>query len=135
MVRVGVKIPQDGNRANGYRRVYMVPGHVWRTLCSVCATGARVAQPFLQLVFSVISRFCPAHKQQKVEQQTVKGGKAAMNSINKKYDVNNNNYNNKQHNCHKQKKHRLMNDLLFCIMVTAGEAVWKIPDDGDLVES
>ena len=44
-VRVGVKIPQDGNRANGYRHVYMVPGHVWRTLCSVCATGARVAHP------------------------------------------------------------------------------------------
>ena len=47
MVRVGVKIPQDGNRANGYRYVYMVPEHVWRTLCSVCATGARVAQPSL----------------------------------------------------------------------------------------
>jgi len=23
----------------------MVHGHVWRTVCSVCATGARVAQP------------------------------------------------------------------------------------------
>ena len=45
LVRVGVKIPQDGNRANGYRYVYMVHGHVWRTLCSVCATGARVARP------------------------------------------------------------------------------------------
>ena len=45
MVRAGVKIPQDGNRANEYRRVAVVRGHVWRTVCSVCATGARVAQP------------------------------------------------------------------------------------------
>ena len=36
------KIPLEGNRTNVYRYVYMV---VWRTLCSVCATGARVAQP------------------------------------------------------------------------------------------
>jgi hypothetical protein len=43
--RVGVKIPQDGNRANGYGHVAVVHEHVWRTLCSVCATGARVAQP------------------------------------------------------------------------------------------
>ena len=45
IVRVGVKIPQDGNRANRYRHVAMVHEHVWRTVCSVCATGARVAQP------------------------------------------------------------------------------------------
>ena len=45
MVRVGVKIPQDGNRANVYGHVAVVHGHVWRTLCSVCATGARVARP------------------------------------------------------------------------------------------
>ena len=45
MVRVGVKIPQDGNRANGHRHVAVVHEHVWRTVCSVCATGARVAQP------------------------------------------------------------------------------------------
>ena len=45
MVRVGVKIPQDGNRANVYTHVAVLHGHVWRTLCSVCATGARVAQP------------------------------------------------------------------------------------------
>ena len=45
LVRVGVKIPQDGNRANKYGHVAVVHGHVWRTLCSVCATGARVAQP------------------------------------------------------------------------------------------
>jgi hypothetical protein len=45
MVRVGVKIPQDGNRANRYEHVAAVHGHVWRTLCSVCATGARVARP------------------------------------------------------------------------------------------
>ena len=45
MVRVGAKIPQDGNRANVYRYVYMVHEHVWRTVCSVCATGARVPGP------------------------------------------------------------------------------------------
>ena len=45
MVRGGVKIPHDGNRANRYRHVAMVHEHVWRTVCSVCATGARVAQP------------------------------------------------------------------------------------------
>ena len=45
MVRVGVKIPQDGNRANRYRNVAVGHGHVWRTLCSVCATIARVARP------------------------------------------------------------------------------------------
>jgi hypothetical protein len=44
LVRAGVKIPQDGNRANRYGYVVMVHGHVWRTVCSVCATGARVAQ-------------------------------------------------------------------------------------------
>ena len=49
LVRVGVKIPQDGNRANVYGLVAVTHGHVWRTLCSVCATGARVARP-LQLV-------------------------------------------------------------------------------------
>ena len=51
LVRVGVKIPQDGNRANVYEHVAVVHEHVWRTLCSVCATGARVARPVpLQLV-------------------------------------------------------------------------------------
>jgi hypothetical protein len=32
---VGVKIPQDGNRANVYEHVIVVHGHVWRTVCSV----------------------------------------------------------------------------------------------------
>ena len=45
MARVGVKIPQDGNRANVDGHVAIVHKHVWRTLCSVCATGARVAHP------------------------------------------------------------------------------------------
>ena len=45
LARVGVKIPQDGNRANTYSHVAVVHEHVWRTLCSVCATGARVARP------------------------------------------------------------------------------------------
>jgi len=35
MVRVGMKIPQDGNRANMHGHVAVVHGHVWRTLCSV----------------------------------------------------------------------------------------------------
>ena len=47
LVRVGVKIPQDGNRANVYSNVAVVHEHDWRTVCSVCATGARVAQPVL----------------------------------------------------------------------------------------
>ena len=34
-----------GNRANVYSHVAVVHEHVLRTLCSVCATGARVAQP------------------------------------------------------------------------------------------
>ena len=33
------------NRANRYGHVAVVHGHVWRTLCSVCATGARVFFP------------------------------------------------------------------------------------------
>ena len=33
----------DGNRANRYGHVAVVHVHVWRTLCSVCATGVRVA--------------------------------------------------------------------------------------------
>ena len=45
IVRVGAKIPQDGNRANVYEHVAVVHEHVLRTLCSVCATGARVAHP------------------------------------------------------------------------------------------
>jgi hypothetical protein len=40
-----VKIPQDGNRANMHGHVVVVHEHVWRTVCSVCATGARVAHP------------------------------------------------------------------------------------------
>jgi hypothetical protein len=35
IVRVGVKIPQDGNRGNTYEHVAVVHEHVWRTLCSV----------------------------------------------------------------------------------------------------
>jgi hypothetical protein len=40
-----MKIPQDGNRANRYGHVAVVHGHVWRTVCSVCATGAQFGQP------------------------------------------------------------------------------------------
>ena len=37
----------NGNHINMYRHVAVVHEYVWRTLCSVCATGARVAQPVL----------------------------------------------------------------------------------------
>ena len=46
LVRVGVNFPLNGNRANVYAHVVVVREHAWRTLCSVCATGARVAHPF-----------------------------------------------------------------------------------------
>jgi hypothetical protein len=44
-VRVGVKIPQDENHTNTHGHVAVVHEHGWRTLCSVCTLGARVAQP------------------------------------------------------------------------------------------
>ena len=46
MVRVGLNYPYNGTCANVYAHVVVVRVHVWRTLCSVCATGARVAHPF-----------------------------------------------------------------------------------------
>ena len=46
LVRVGLYFLLNGNRANVYAHVVVVREHVWRTLCSVCATGARVARPF-----------------------------------------------------------------------------------------
>ena len=42
----GLKFPLNGKRANVYAHVPMYHVHVWRTVCSVCATGARVAQSF-----------------------------------------------------------------------------------------
>ena len=47
LVRVGLNFPLNGTCTNVYAHVVMVREHVWRTLCSVCATGARVAQSFL----------------------------------------------------------------------------------------
>ena len=35
----------DENRIDMCGHVAVVHGHAWRTVCSVCATGARVAQP------------------------------------------------------------------------------------------
>ena len=35
----------DGKRIDMYLVVVVVHEHVWRTVCSVCATGARVAHP------------------------------------------------------------------------------------------
>jgi hypothetical protein len=45
LARVGVKIPQEGKRANWSGHVAVVHGQVWRTVYSVCAMGARVAHP------------------------------------------------------------------------------------------
>ena len=44
LVRVGLYFLLNGTCANVYAHVVVVREHVWRTLCSVCATGARVAQ-------------------------------------------------------------------------------------------
>ena len=46
LVRVGLNVPLNENRANVYAHVVVVREHVRRTLCSVCAYGARVAQSF-----------------------------------------------------------------------------------------
>ena len=47
LVRVGLNFPLNGNPANVYAHVVVVREHVWRTLCSVCAMCALVAQPFV----------------------------------------------------------------------------------------
>ena len=47
LVRIGLNRPQDGNRTVLYGYMAVVRRHVWRTLCSVCATGARVASTSL----------------------------------------------------------------------------------------
>ena len=47
MVLDGLKFPLDEPCTNKYAHVVVVREHVWRTLCSVSSTGARVAQPFL----------------------------------------------------------------------------------------
>ena len=46
LVRVGLNSPLNGNRANVYAHVPMCREHVWRTVCSVFKTSARVAHPF-----------------------------------------------------------------------------------------
>ena len=46
LVRVGLNFPLTETCANVYAHVVVMRVHVWRTLCSVCATGARVAQSF-----------------------------------------------------------------------------------------
>ena len=46
LVRVGLNRPLSGTCANVHAHVVVVREHVWRTVCSVCATGARVAHPF-----------------------------------------------------------------------------------------
>ena len=47
LVRVGLYFLLNGTCANVYAHVVVVREHVWRTVCSVCATGARVSQSFL----------------------------------------------------------------------------------------
>ena len=46
LVRVGLNFPLKGTCANVYAHVVVVRVQAWRTLCSVCVTGARVAHPF-----------------------------------------------------------------------------------------
>ena len=46
LVRVGLNFPLNGTCTNMYAHVVVVRERVLRTLCSVCATGARVAHPF-----------------------------------------------------------------------------------------
>ena len=46
LVRVGLNFPLNGTCTNVYAHVVVVRKHVWRTVCSVCAYGARVAQSF-----------------------------------------------------------------------------------------
>ena len=41
LIRVRLNFPLNGTRANVYAHVAVVREHVWRTVCSVCATGAR----------------------------------------------------------------------------------------------
>ena len=47
MDRVGLNVSLKTNRTNKYAHVPMRHGHAWRTVCSVCAYGARVAHHFL----------------------------------------------------------------------------------------
>ena len=46
LVRDGLNVPLNGTCANVYAHVVVMREHVWRTVCSVGATGARVAHPF-----------------------------------------------------------------------------------------
>ena len=47
LVRVGVNFLLNENPVNVYAHVVVVREHERRTVCSGCATGARVAQSFL----------------------------------------------------------------------------------------
>ena len=57
LVRVGLNFALNGNSANVYAHVVVVRKHMWRTLCSVGATGARVAQsfPFLEVFTGAVT--------------------------------------------------------------------------------
>ena len=46
LARVGLNFPLNGSCTNVHAHVVVHSVHVWRTVCSVCATGARVAQSF-----------------------------------------------------------------------------------------
>ena len=51
MYPVGMNVPLKTNRANKYAHVPVCRERVWRTVCSVCAYGARVVHhlPFLRV--------------------------------------------------------------------------------------
>ena len=57
-VRVGLKKihKMETVQTCTHRHVHVVRGHVWRTLCSVCATGARVAQPLIIVIVKCNTR-------------------------------------------------------------------------------
>jgi len=69
MVRVGVKIPQDGNCANRYGHVATVHGHVWRTLCSVCGTrdGQGSGSSARQILIEEGGRGAKSHRTDEME--------------------------------------------------------------------
>ena len=47
MYRVGMNVPLKTNRANKCAHLPLCHVHAWRTVCSVCAYGARVVHHFL----------------------------------------------------------------------------------------
>ena len=62
MYRVGMNVPLKTNRTNKYAHVPLCHEHACRTVCSVCAYGARVVHHFL----SKLSFFEGTHRHRNV---------------------------------------------------------------------